>query len=107
MGVVFEILAAALAALGLGFWLGQRGSSQAAAEARDGAQKELDRLRLEQAGLLTRAVRAEQAAEDARLRLKEDQERLDKLRIEIGLEAGRLLTEKSVELRAEAGRHFE
>jgi DNA recombination protein RmuC len=107
MGVLFEVLAAALAALGLGFWLGQRGASRAAATARDGAQRELDGLRLEQAGLIARAVRGEQAAEDARLRLKEDQERLDKLRTEIALEAGRLLTEKSVELRAEAGRHFE
>jgi len=107
MGVPFEMLAAALAALGLGFWLGRRGAAQAAAAAREAAQKELDRLRLEAAGLIARAVRGEQAAEDARLRLKEDQERLDKLRMEIGLEAGRLLTEKSVELRAEAGRHFE
>jgi DNA recombination protein RmuC len=107
MDVLFAGLAAALAALGFGFWLGQRGSAQAAAAAREGAQKELDRLRLEQAELIGRAVRGEQAAEDARLRLKEDQERLDKLRTEIALEAGRLLTEKSVELRAEAGRHFE
>jgi DNA recombination protein RmuC len=110
MGGFFEGLLAALAALGAGFWLGRRtsGASQTLAEAAALAgQKELERLRLEQAALIERAARGEQAAEEALKRLREDQERLDKLRTEIALEAGRLLTEKSVELRAEAGRHFE
>jgi DNA recombination protein RmuC len=109
MGVVFIGLAA-LAGVALGFWLGQRASSQTAAAAKEagqGLQKELERLRLDQAGLIERAARAEQTAAEARLRLTEDQERLEKLRTEIALEAGRVLGEKSVELRAEAGRHFE
>lgn len=100
----------ALAALGAGFWLGRRGSDAGRTLAESAAlagQKELERLRLEQAALIERAARGEQAAEEALKRLREDQERLDKLRTEIALEAGRLLTEKSVELRAEAGRHFE
>jgi DNA recombination protein RmuC len=106
----FGVLAGALAALGLGFWLGQRGAAQSQAGSRDLAEaqrRELDQLRAEASQLRERAVRGEQAAADAQRRLAEDQERLDRLRSEIALEAGRLLTEKSGELRAEASRHFE
>jgi DNA recombination protein RmuC len=99
-----------LAALGLGYWLGLRAAGHAASSAQAQAsdrQAELERLRRDEAGLRERAARAEQAAEESGRRLAEDQQRLDRLRSEIALEAGRLLTEKSGELRAEASRHFE
>lgn len=110
MGELLGGIVGALAALALGYWLGQRGLRQAgdaSREAQAALQAELERLRVEEAALRERAVRGEQEAAEARRRLEEDQQRLDKLRSEIALEAGRLLTEKSAELRADAGRHFE
>jgi DNA recombination protein RmuC len=94
---------AALAVLALGYWLGRKGSAaplQEANAALAALHQDLDALR-------ERAVRAEQSAVEAQQRLQDDQQRLEKIRGDIALEAGRLLTEKSAELRAEAGRQFE
>lgn len=101
---------AVLAGLGIGLWLGRQGSAGAVLAEKattEALRAELAALRAEEGPLRERAARAEQAAADAARQLAEDQLRLDKLRAEIGAEAGRLLTEKSGELRAEAGRHFE
>lgn len=99
-----------LAALAAAYLLGQRASRPAldlAQKASKDAQKAVDDLRREESTLRERAARAEQALAEARQRLIEDQARLERVRADIAVEAGRLLTEKSVELRAEAGRHLE
>jgi DNA recombination protein RmuC len=84
VSALLPLIAGALL-LGLGYWLGRRGSD----------------------GLLERAIRAEEQAEGARRQLAEDQARIDKLKAEFGELAGRLLDEKSGKLREEAGRQFE
>ena len=101
---------AVLAGLGIGLWLGRQGAQGGALaekQANEVLKADLIALRAQEGALRERAARAEQAEAEARRQLAEDQTRLDKLRMEIGAEAGRLLAEKSGELRAEAGRHFE
>jgi DNA recombination protein RmuC len=104
------IVAAGLAALGLGWWLGRqagRSESMGASQGLQQARQELDGLRQETGALRERAARAEQSAEEAGKRLQEDQARLGQLKAELGAEAAKLMKEQSGELRAEAGRHFD
>jgi DNA recombination protein RmuC len=84
LSAVLPLLAGALL-LGLGYWLGRRGSD----------------------GLLERAARAEAQAEEARKQLADDAERLQKLQAGISIDTARILEESRGHLRAEAGQQFD
>jgi DNA recombination protein RmuC len=100
MQSLLPLLAGALV-LALGYWLGRRSSPVA------GLQAQLDADRASAEALRERAARAEAQAEEARRQLAEDQNRLEKLKAEMGSEAAAILEKNRSSLREEAGQQFD